>query len=319
VDSLDCSMQALKRRQCRALGILYAAPQCSALGASSSGQDQQCRDFAELPCVFVVALGRTGSTHLLRLLNSISGYRLSGETDNAWVYMGWFARARLAKLQQAEAGGDDSTQKLLRRRPSVATLDLNSSDVLCDMRQMMLLLHNPSPRARVFGFKEIYSPFVRQAQLTGEIFRQGVQFVRVLFPRAKFIFHWRDNLTRIAASDFWRQESSRNQTESNFENVVSRFRAYPLRHPDHAFATTIEGLTNRSDPSQLQGLFDFLGERLTPKLRKVAWSRLPLHDYTEETRKRIVRSTNPSGSVQRVTTEVYHPKDRRDASGSRQR
>ena len=180
-----------------------------------------------------------------------------------------------------------------------------------------LTIYARIPCRRVFGFKEIYSPFVRQAQLTGEIFRQGVQFIRALFPRAKFIFHWRNNLTRIAASDFWRQETSRNQTEYNFENVVGRFRSYPLRHPDHAFATTIEGLTNRSDSSQLQGLFDFLGERLTPKLRKVAWSRLPLHDYTEEMRKRVVRSVNPGGPVQRVTTEVYHPKEAKTgASGS---
>ena len=130
-----------RRRQC-----IRLCARCSVVNAAE--HDRQCREFAEFPCVFVVALGRTGSTHLLRLLNSISGYRLSGETDNAWIYMGWFARARLAKLQQGELGGEDSSQKLVRRRPNVATLDLNSSDVLCDMRQMMLLLHNPSPRAR---------------------------------------------------------------------------------------------------------------------------------------------------------------------------
>ena len=52
--------------------------------------NQRCTELAQLSCVFIVALGRTGSTHLLRLLNTIPGYRLSGETDNAWVYLGWW-------------------------------------------------------------------------------------------------------------------------------------------------------------------------------------------------------------------------------------
>ena len=37
-----------------------------------------------------------------------------------------------------------------------------------------------------------------------EVLDGGVDFLRGLWPKAKFIFHARRNLTRVAASDFWR-------------------------------------------------------------------------------------------------------------------
>ena len=48
----------------------------------------------------------------------------------------------------------------------------------------------------------------------------GVGFVRDLFPRAKFIFHWRWNYTRIASSDFWSAERSANETSAHFAAIV---------------------------------------------------------------------------------------------------
>ena len=72
-----------------------------------------CAEIASLPCVFIVALGRTGSTHLLRILNAIPGYRVTGETDNAWIYLGWWQAA-----QGASAGLTPSPSRL---RLSIST------------------------------------------------------------------------------------------------------------------------------------------------------------------------------------------------------
>lgn len=104
-----------------------------------------CRAIAQMPCVFLIALGRTGSSHLLRLLNGIDGYRLSGETDNAWIYMGRYAGARVnARSELLPAGpehGASWNSEAVRARA-------NGSDVVCQARQLMLMLHNPLPRAR---------------------------------------------------------------------------------------------------------------------------------------------------------------------------
>lgn len=149
----------------------------------------------------------------------------------------------------------------------------------------------------MFGFKEIYSAFVRKSHVHTEIIAQGVEFVRVLFPRAKFIFHWRSNVSRIAHSDFWQLEDARSAAQMNFRGMVSLFEAYTVKHPDYTYATTLEGITNRSDVSQLQGLFDFLGERLTLKVRRLAYQRSGLRDWVEETHMRSIKVVKEDGSV----------------------
>lgn len=147
----------------------------------------------------------------MHVLNSAPGYRITGETDNAWIYLGWYARAQLAAADKDKSGASrnatavlDLMQKSGLSTPAAmqqAAADLRESDLLCSMRQLMLLLHNPKPRARVFGFKEIYSPFVREVGLVGEVFAQGVEFIRVLFPRAKFIFHCNASLRPLETGE----------------------------------------------------------------------------------------------------------------------
>ena len=89
----------------------------------------------------VLALGRTGSTHLVRLLNAIPGYRISGETDNAWIHMGWF-------MESIRAGSSHGQDRVgMKRRPAVLPASAENA-TLCDMRRLMLDVHNPSPRAR---------------------------------------------------------------------------------------------------------------------------------------------------------------------------
>ena len=237
---VGCSKRAMRSRA-MALGVRDAAA---------------CAEQAARPAVFVLALGRTGSSHLLRLLNAIEGYRVSGETDNAWVYMGRFLKSH--KRWGSEAG---SSEQL----------------IVCDMRRLMLQLHDPSGSARVFGFKEIYSPFVRRPDALPELIEHGVSSLRMLFPRAKFIFHWRENVSRISSSDFWRGEQ---HVVGHFQRVIGLYRTYAEQHADHAFCTTIEGIGSKKRSAQLKALFDFLGEELTPQLRRVAANRLPLHDWS---------------------------------------
>lgn len=277
------------------------------MAADMSSSSTTCTELAALPCVFVVALGRTGSTHLLRVLNAIPGYRISGETDNAWIYLGWWHAAQQAKpggIPPPPTDGNSADAAYLGRRLRVlhrqaaspledGRLPSVSPRTLCAMRELMLLLHNPSPRARVFGFKEIYSPFVRDPTATGEVMTQGVGFVRTLFPRARFVFHARRNLTRAANSDFWMRDwrdasgapvptPPRDVRIEHISSVVARYRAYARAHPDHAYVTTLEGLTDGADATgELAGLFRFLGEPLTTPLQGVARSRLPLRDWVE--------------------------------------
>ena len=278
-------------------GVLLAHGATAALGRALSWKAAmaaaaECSAISQMPCLFVLALGRTGSTHLLRLLNSIPGYRISGETDNAWIHMGWFAELMQLQTPPRNRG---------RRQPASLIGADDGNLTLCSVRRLMLQVHNPSPGARVFGFKEIYSPFVRRPAVFDQVFSQGISFIRMLFPRAKFIFHWRSNLTRIADSDFWKEDRRRNSSAVNFEKVVARYRDYASAHGDHAYTTTIETI-NKKRSQQLTGLFRFLGEELTPELRRVASARLALRDWTVQTETR--RFKNGTKRSYSFTTEA---------------
>ena len=359
-----------------------------------------CDALASERAVFIVALGRSGSSHLLHLLNAIPGYRVSGETENAWLHLARHARAApkpaAAALPLCEAWEPFSERagaRAMRLDPycqtqhrtkvfqackearkaglaahgchaevtpdacrSSASVALDcplacgtcrsggappyaDAAQLCAARRLFLAAHNPPPRASVFGFKEIYSPWIRRADVGGgaqlsdaldEVLDGGVDFLRGLWPKAKFIFHARRNLTRVAASDFWRDADACDAAcARRFERVVARYRAYAWRNPQHAVFTTIEGLTSpprswretsrscalrlvqsaggtsRNDSvdatdcveADLGRLFRWLGEELTPSLRSTAISHLHLRDWSEETHARRVRVELPNGTV----------------------
>ena len=259
------------------------------------------------------------------------GYRISGETDNAWIHLGWFARSRIAA---GVTEGTGLTKKSNRTGAPIrqqahsimlvpgaaagnAAADIRESDLLCSMRQLMLLLHNPRPRARVFGFKEIYSPFVRNVSLLGEVFSQGVDFVRAMFPRAKFIFHYRRNLTRASDSDFWHREelvADHRQRLRHFQHVVDSYLGYVRANPDHSFASTLEGITDKYNTSHLLDLFRFLDEPLTGPTRRTATSQtLKLNDWSEERHKRRIKRIDGNGSVSIETREYAFTKQMSEA------
>ena len=383
-----------------------------------------CDALASERAVFIVALGRSGSSHLLHLLNAIPGYRVSGETENAWLHLARHARAApnpaaaavpgwpslnastLPRCETWEPFSERAGARALRLeaecqrvldnmcednipcrekkrrfnkvckearkvnlaahrchaevtpqacrssasvaldcpvacgtcRPGGASPYADAAQ-LCAARRLFLAAHNPPPRASVFGFKEIYSPWIRRADVGGgvqlsdaldEVIDGGVDFLRGLWPKAKFIFHARRNLTRVAASDFWRDADACDAAcARRFERVVARYRAYAWRNPQHAMFTTIEGLTSplrswretsRSCAlrlvqsaggtsragsvdatdcleADLGRLFRWLGEELTTSLRSTAISHLHLRDWSEETHARRVRVELPNGTV----------------------
>ena len=196
-------------------------------------------------------------------------------------------------------------------------LEYGTAAERCAARRLVLALHNPAPRARVFGFKEIYSPFVRDPTATGAVL-EGVAFLRLLFPRARFVFHTRRNLSRAADSDFWRRDWSgpeppdRATRLARISAAATIYREYARGHADHAFATTLEGLTSREDAhGEVAGLLRFLHEPLTHAIKKVARSNLPLRDWAEEKHTRVVKVRAANGTVLGVERRQYRYTERR--------
>ena len=99
-----------------------------------------------------------------------------------------------------------------------------------------------------------------------------------------------------------------------FERAIAQYQKYVRANPDHAFTTTLEGITSKDlvgfknsrtkqqglVGNQLQELFHFLEEPLTPEIAAIAHEHLNLLDWSEEVHTRRVPVTLPNGTV------VYH-------------
>ena len=170
---LSCDFAVVRRTDAPCgpfLSLLHCERQEACVWWCAPGMLQRnCSALAQMPCVFIIALGRSGSSHLLRILNAIDGYRIGGETDNAWIHMGWFGETERARTElQAQARRGRRRYPLSPRQGATVkglatsaqegaphAADDASSATICAMRRLMLQVHNPKPRAR----SKALSPF----------------------------------------------------------------------------------------------------------------------------------------------------------------
>jgi hypothetical protein len=143
--------------------------------------------------VFVVTYGRSGSTLLMSLLNTIPGYRIHGENYNALYHV--YQAASAVRNGRERWGGRTHLKPqsgwygMPEARPDVFERELVDSFVAQVLR--------PRPGDRVLGFKEIrYTP--RHMPDLDEY----LGFLRNAFPHSKIIFNHRDPVA-VARSGWW--------------------------------------------------------------------------------------------------------------------
>jgi hypothetical protein len=203
-------------------------------------------DESRLSYVFIVTYGRSGSTLLQGLLNAQPGYLIRGENGGTMemLYATWREmRRRKSDLSKPE-------------RASVPThpwygLDKYSPQQAADSfrRHMLDVVLRPSSDTRVTGFKEIR--WWRHKDL-GEF----LEFVRLVFPGARFVFNTRDNAD-VIKSKWWadREESTALAQLADYEGRMAAAReqlgpaAYAVHYDDYV-----------RDHDELRGLYEWLGE-----------------------------------------------------------
>jgi hypothetical protein len=199
----------------------------------------------DLSYVFICTYGRSGSTLLQGVLNSIPGYLIRGENRQAlWhlyqlhqtvmqqkrIFSGWMNRGEPLPVSHPFFGLDgypDSAHREFRR-----------------LAQNLLL--RPKEDTRVTGFKEI-----RWAE---DDVLGYVQFLRNVFPDARFVINTR-NLDDVTQSAWWGEDPDARavleRAEARLADIERELAgsAYRVRYDDYV-----------ADPSVLRGLFDWLGE-----------------------------------------------------------
>jgi hypothetical protein len=198
----------------------------------------------ELGYLFIVSYGRSGSTLLQGLLNTIPGYLIRGENRMAPYRLWQFHETLFAARKQfgrAEA---------LTPRDSYYGIDeYRSTEALARMRSMLLdCLLRPADDTRVVGFKEI-----RWFQSDWQDY---VRFLGQVFPGARFVINTRDH-AGVVKSHWWtkmdRDEALEQLAghEKQFDEMAEMLgtRAFRVHYDDYI-----------ADPSRLEQLWHWLGE-----------------------------------------------------------
>ncbi|MFC3051709.1 sulfotransferase [Kordiimonas pumila] len=196
--------------------------------------------------VFVVTYGRSGSTVLQTVLQSIDGYHIRGENNQ--LLQPIFEAYKLAFVARHEHGKTNPT-------PEKPWYGANMIDPVRYAERLCALfveeILQPTENARVVGFKEI-----RFHQVGDGEFENFLNFMNHFFPGTKFIFNTR-NWQDVARSSWWRTMSPE-KVRSMVESCDSLYAAYAAKYPERSYLMKYEHF--KGNAGAFAGLFDFLGE-----------------------------------------------------------
>lgn len=195
--------------------------------------------------VFIVTYGRSGSTLLMSLLNTIPGYRVCGENYNA-LYRIYQADAAIEKAHRTSSGASNLAPTSAwygapRFRPGVFRRDLINSFVANVLR--------PQPGDRVLGFKEI-----RHTESHVPDLSDYLKFLRQAFPNCRIVFNHRA-VSDVAKSSWWTQVG---RAAEKIKAADERLLAIPA--DEQQFHFFYDGIDDSLD--NIRELFHFLGEKL---------------------------------------------------------
>jgi hypothetical protein len=197
----------------------------------------------ELGHVFIVTYGRSGSTLLLGVLNSLPGYLIRGENRDALYHLYMFHSVCAAdRAKQRTGSHPDDT-----RNPFFGIRNFPGNKSIAGIRRLVTeTLLRPQADTRVTGFKEIrwYQPDLPEY----------VAFLQRVFPGARFIVNTR-NHAEVAKSKWWADHEDAHGTLAALEASLLELAAslgdaaYHVHYDDYV-----------ADPSVLRGLIGWLGE-----------------------------------------------------------
>ncbi len=193
------------------------------------------------PHLFVMTYGRSGSTLVQALLNSIPGYLVRGENGGILTHLHAFHQGALAgKAPRGERARSPNS-------PWFGIVDYPDEVALAQIRELVTrTLLRPEPDTRVTGFKEI--------RWYMDDLASYVAFLRAVFPGARFVVNTRE-IADVARSGWWAKQEDPEQTIGAIEE---RILAVASTLGDDSFHLVYDEYV--ADPEALRPFFAWLGE-----------------------------------------------------------
>jgi hypothetical protein len=198
--------------------------------------------------LLIATYGRSGSTLLQGILNTIPGVLMRGENNN-FVFDIFQSYRKLAAAKQEPYS--QTAQDAAHPWYGILDIDLDEFKSMC--RELLFKMLVPAPLRsdiRCYGFKEIRYPFVLKH------LEEYLNFLRDIMPQLAIIFNFREHQS-LLQSAWWRDQDPSDvlQLVSQFEEAAQRFHH---ANSDSTFIVRYEEVMQHP-PSRLQHLFEFLG------------------------------------------------------------
>jgi hypothetical protein len=198
----------------------------------------------DLGYVFVMTYGRSGSTLLMGLLNTIPGYLIRGENDDAMRFLYEFHTTCVARSQFWPV-----ERMRMRNNPFFGMGDFPVAASIAGARRLALdTLLRPKPDTRVTGFKEIR--WWRHDDLDAY-----VAWLRQVFPGARFLLNTR-NHADVLKSKWWAKGGD---NSAHLADIERRLLETAGRLGDAAYHVHFDDYV--ADPATLAPMFEWLGEQ----------------------------------------------------------
>ncbi len=190
----------------------------------------------------MVTYGRSGSTLLMGVLNTLPGYLIRGENRDALHHLYLFHRTMLT-----ESGRGPKRRLRQPTHPFFGIAGFPADTSLRRLRRLALdTVLRPREDTRVTGFKEIrwYHPDLEEY----------VAWLREVFPGARFLVNTR-NHEDVLKSKWWAEGEDKSEHLAEIEQRILALAdalgdaAYRVHYDDYV-----------ADPAALRGMFEWLGE-----------------------------------------------------------
>jgi len=199
--------------------------------------------------VLIVTYGRTGSTLLQGVLNSINGLLLRGENANAFYHFFTLHRAVLENVRRGIT--------LLPNSPWFGFGEMGPDVLMTELRplarRLLLGSEADNPAVTALGFKEI-----RYLDVVDDL-EDYLDFLEQLLPDVAFVFNTRTHDDTVRSA--WWADRDPEETATAFARLDAAFASYAADR-GHCFEISYADVVGRT--ARLERLFDFLGAPFDP-------------------------------------------------------